>query len=307
MATIRLVPSTYQVSSNYLTVSDSINMYTNTDSTTHGTCTHNRATSSVTYYLYLRGFNFSDIPSNAEVTGWTLKIKASATGHTTSTSTSYMMTACNGTSALSGIRANGRLSTSVQTFTFEDMAITPTSWDTISGYGSSFGIRIPLRRASSSTKDVVSIYGADIEVTYVVGEPATVTSSIVGEGSISPSGATSTVVGATYELRILPPSGEDSFADYDVTATKNNVDITNDLVASTYLLQSIYTYTYTVDGDATIVITVTSHPHLFMKVNGTWQKITMYRKTQGTLTRWFKVTNPTTYLSTSNKYKEEEN
>lgn len=38
MATARLVPSTYYLSdTQYLSVSDAANMYTNVDSTTHGT------------------------------------------------------------------------------------------------------------------------------------------------------------------------------------------------------------------------------------------------------------------------------
>ena len=75
MATIRLVPSTYAVSStSYLSVSNASNMYDNTDSTTYATITNtNNSTSS--RYLYLRGFNFSSIPSNAIINSFTVKIK----------------------------------------------------------------------------------------------------------------------------------------------------------------------------------------------------------------------------------------
>lgn len=166
MATIRLVPSTSAVSnSSYASISDASNMYANTDSTTHGTFTHNRASTSNTYYGYLRGFNFSDVPSDAIINGWTVKIKASATGHTTSTSSSYYMGLVNNTTQIGSTSASGRLSTSVQTFTFAEGSLT---WDTIKGYGSNFGIRIPMRRASSNTADVVSVYGAEIEVDYTL-------------------------------------------------------------------------------------------------------------------------------------------
>ena len=98
MATIRLIPSTYALSnSSYLTISNAGNMYANTDSTTYGTVTHTRASTNNTYYLYLRGFNIDDVPSNATVSSFTVKIKASATGHTTSTSSSYYMGLINGT------------------------------------------------------------------------------------------------------------------------------------------------------------------------------------------------------------------
>lgn len=166
MATIRLVPSTSAVSnSSYASISDASNMYTNTDSTTAGTFTHNRASTNNTYYGYLHGFNFSDVPSNAIINGWTVKIKASATGHTTSTSSSYYMGLVNGTTQIGSTSASGRLSTSVQTFTFAEGSL---DWDDLINYGSDFGIRIPMRRASSNTADVVSVYGAEIEVDYTL-------------------------------------------------------------------------------------------------------------------------------------------
>ena len=176
MATVRLIPSTSAVSnSSYVTIANASNMYANTDSTTAGTITHNRASTSNTYYAYIRGFNFSAVPENAVVSDWTVKIKSSATGHTTSTSTSYQMTLCNNTSTIGSTYASGRLSTTVTTFTFAEGSLT---WDTIVGYGSNFGIRIPLRRASSNTADVVSVYGAEIEVTYTVPNPRTITTTL---------------------------------------------------------------------------------------------------------------------------------
>lgn len=225
MATARLVPSTYYVNnSQYVSVSNADRMYTNTDSTTYGTFTHNRASTNNTYYAYLRGFNFDAIPSNAVVSGFTIKIKASATGHTTSTSSSYYMSLYNGTVAIGSTSASGRLSTTLTTFTFS----IPSSltWDTLKGYGANFGIRIPLRRASSNTADVVSVYGAEIEVTYTVPNPRTITSTLTGNGTISPSGSQTYYDGDEYELTITPTNTSDP-----VTATKDGVDITNDLVA----------------------------------------------------------------------------
>lgn len=121
MATIRLVPSTYYRSnSSYVLVSNVDNMYDNVDSTTYGTFTHNRASTSNTYYAYLRGFNFEDVPSNATVTDFTIKIKASATGHTTSTSSSYYMSLANGTTQIGSTYADDTLSTYATTFTFSE-------------------------------------------------------------------------------------------------------------------------------------------------------------------------------------------
>lgn len=223
MATIRLVPSTSAVSnSSYASISDASNMYTNTDSTTHGTFTHNRASTSNTYYGYLRGFNFSAVPDNAIVSSWTVKIKASATGHTTSTSSSYYMGLVNNTTQIGSTSASGRLSTTVTTFTFAEGSLT---WDTIKGYGSNFGIRIPMRRASSNTADVVSVYGAEIEVTYTVPTPRTVTTTLSGSGTIDPSGTQTMYDGDEFELVIEPTNTSDT-----VTATRNGTDITSQLV-----------------------------------------------------------------------------
>lgn len=218
MATIRLVPSTSAVSNaSYASIADASNMYTNTDSTTYGTFTHNRASTNNTYYGYLRGFNFSSVPDNAVVSSFTVKIKASATGHTTSTSSSYYMSLVNNTTQIGSTSASGRLSTSTTTFTFANGSL---DWDTIKGYGSNFGIRIPMRRASSNTADVVSVYGAEIEVTYTVPTPRTVMTTLSGSGTIDPSGTNTYYDGDEFELVIEPTNVSDT-----VTATRDGASI----------------------------------------------------------------------------------
>ena len=165
MATIRLVPSTYyRNNSSYVSVTDPNNMYTNTDSTTYASVQNTRNSTSNTYYCYLRGFNFSDIPSDAEVTGFTIKIKANESYM--STSSSYRMSLYNGTTSIGSTTATSSLSTTVQTFTFPIPST--LTWETLKGYGSNFGIRIPLRRSSTSSSSYVYVYGAEIEVTYTI-------------------------------------------------------------------------------------------------------------------------------------------
>ena len=100
MATIRLTPSTYYLSSSsYLSVSNANNMYSNTDDNNYATVTNSRA-STTSYYIYLRGFNFDAIPDGATVNSFTIKLKARESG--VSTSTSYKPYLANGTSAING-------------------------------------------------------------------------------------------------------------------------------------------------------------------------------------------------------------
>lgn len=219
MATMRLVPSTYYLSnSSYLSVSNAENMYNNTDNTTYATVT-NSQTGTSSYYIYLRGFNFDDLPSAAVVSGFTVKFKVRESGVTTSTS--YRPYLCNNTTKITGTASMP--STTATTITFTGVTAT---WDTIKGYGDNFGIRINCRRASRNTTAYMYIYGAEIEVTYTIPDPRTITSSLTGNGTISPSGANTYYDGDEYELTITPTNKAET-----VTATRDGADITSQLVA----------------------------------------------------------------------------
>ena len=220
MATIRLVPSTYAVSStSYLSVSDASNMYTNTDSTTYATITNTYASTS-SRYLYLRGFNFDDIPSAAVINSFTVKIKGYEGG--LATSTSYAPRLANGTSAISNTTASSNFGTSVSTITIPTGALT---WQQIANYDDDFTIMVYVRRNSRNTTGYFYCYGAEIEVTYTVPNPRTITSTLIGSGTISPSGANTYYDGDEYELTITPTNKADT-----VTVTNNNVDVTSQLV-----------------------------------------------------------------------------
>lgn len=221
MATIRLIPSTYAVSStSYLSVSNASNMYDNTDSTTYATIT-NTYTSTSSRYLYLRGFNFDDIPSGAVISSFTVKLKGNESG--LSTNTSYAPRLANGTSALSNTTASSTLTSSINTITIPTGALT---WDQITDYGSNFTIMVYVRRSSRNTTGYAYIYGAEIEVTYTIPDPRTITSTLTGDGAISPSGAQTYYDGDEYELIITPTNKSDV-----VSATKDGIDITDQLVA----------------------------------------------------------------------------
>ena len=213
MATARLIPSTYYLSnSSYLSVSNATNMYANTDNTTYATVTNTRNNSTSSYYIYIRGFNFSAVPDDAIVSKIEIKLKAYHSGGNTSTIYGY-----NGTTQVSAAGSTTALTTSATVKTFTNTTI---DWDTLKGYGSDFGIRINCRRSNKSNTAYVYIYGAEIDVTYTVPVYHTVTSS--GDGTLNPSGSQTILEGDSYSLKISNISNP--------TVTDNNVDVTSQLV-----------------------------------------------------------------------------
>lgn len=219
MPTARLTPSTYYLSSSsYLSVTNADNMYDNTDSDTYGQV-YNSRTSTTSYYIYLRGFDFDTIPAAAVVSSFTVLLKARQSG--VSTSTSYQPYLADGTSAI-----NGSCTPITTTAAVHEFTGVSANWDTIKGYGSNFGIRINCRRSSRNTAAYMYIYGAEIEVTYTVPDPRTVTTTLTGDGTISPSGTHTMYDGDEYELTITPTDKSAT-----VTVTKNGTDVSSQLVA----------------------------------------------------------------------------
>lgn len=222
MATIRLIPSAYTLSNtSYLTISNASNMYANTDNTSsYAQVTHNRSQNS-TYYLYIHGFNFDDIDDSWTINSFSVKLRALESS--LSTSSSYRCSLYHSSTSISNTTLTSSLSTTSTVYTFPTTSL---DWETLKGYGNNFRIRVPLRRASSGTSGYVRVYGAEIEVDYTVPVSATVTSTLSGNGTISPSGAYSCYEGDEYTLTITPTNISDT-----VTATKDGVDITSQLVA----------------------------------------------------------------------------
>lgn len=216
MATIRLVPSEYYLSStSYLSVSNAANMYANTDSGTYATVTNSRS-ATTSYYIYLRGFNFDDIPSGAIINNFTIKVKANYSG-----GYSQNIYLFNGTSQSLGDSGSSPMSSTVTTHVIS----TTYSWEDIAACGAELGVRINCRRASRNTTAYIYIYGAEIEVDYTVPDPATVTSTLTGNGIISPAGVVSTFKDAEYTLIITPDDKSEQ-----VKVTNNGTDVSDQLV-----------------------------------------------------------------------------
>lgn len=215
MATIRLVPSTINnaAGTNYIEITNDSNAYTNTDSTTYATL-YNKNASTSNRYVYLRGFNFDDIPDGATINSFTIKFKANESGLTTFSS--YRPYLANGTSTITGSCSAITTTTTTQSFT----GVT-ASWDTIKGYGANFGIRFNVRRNSRNTAGYLYLYGAEILVDYTVPvyHNVTVTNSTSATVTANPTsvleGSSSTITSDTLSNIII---------------TDNNVDVTNQFV-----------------------------------------------------------------------------
>lgn len=165
MATATLIPSAYYVSSTYLTVADETNMYHDTSNTTYTTITNTNASTSY-YYFYLRGFNIGSIPSDAEVSSFSVKIRGRASG-----AYNAKMYLAHGTTTITDASATALPNSStVTTRTFTNGDLT---WADIVSYGSDFGIRINCRRNAKNTTAWWRVYGAEIDVTYTVPVPQT--------------------------------------------------------------------------------------------------------------------------------------
>lgn len=241
MATIRLIPSTYSASNgSYVSVTNPNNMYTNTDSTTYASVRNTRNSTSNTYYCYLRGFNFGDVPSNAEVSGFTIKIKANEAYM--STSSSYRMSLYNNTTSISNTTLTSSLSTSVTTFTFPIPST--LTWETLKGYGANFGIRIPLRRSSTSSNSYVYVYGAEIEVTYTIPVYHNVTLSNSTSATVTISDS-NPLEGNDVDIISDTISG--------IMVTDNNIDVTSQFVqqqlsAESYSVNNVGSYGFTLNS-----------------------------------------------------------
>ena len=231
MATTRLVPSTYYLSSSsYLSVSNAANMYNNTDNTSYATVTNSRA-STTSYYIYLRGFNFSAIPEGAIVNSFTVKLKARESG--VSTSTSYKPYLANGTTAING--SCDVITTTAATHTFTGIS---ADWETIVDYGSDFGIRINCRRASRNTTSYMYIYGAEIEVDYTIPVHYDVTINNSTSATVTASD-TNPLEGTNVEIKASTISG--------ITVKDNGTDVTSQFVqrqetAESYNVVNVGTY-----------------------------------------------------------------
>lgn len=167
MMKTKLVASTYAVTGTVVVNQNAESLYKDTDNASNPARITHTTSGTSSYYLYLRGFDFSKIPDNATVSSFSIKVKGYESS--LSTSTTYAPRLYNSTSTITGASAaSTNFGTTTKTIT---VPYTGT-WDTLKSYGSNLGIRLVIRRSARNTQGYLYIYGAEIEVTYTTKEYA---------------------------------------------------------------------------------------------------------------------------------------
>ena len=173
MATARLIPSSYATSnSSYATVySGENNMYNNTSNTSSYAQLRGRNRNSTTaYYIFIKGFNFGSIPTNANVSSFRVLIRCYRNSYQR-TGDNYRLRLAS-TTNINNVIANTTTSTEISTSaSIIEIPTGNLTWSTLSNYGENFSIVVPLSSTSSS-RPYVYVYGAEIEVTYTTGNVA---------------------------------------------------------------------------------------------------------------------------------------
>lgn len=216
MASVTLIPtgatgaSNMSISSSY-PISNACHNSTNTSSYARYSIT-----ASSTGYVYLT-FDASGIPSTASIQSVSAKarLRISSTSRVTNRVCQlYTNTTAKGSSVDFSSTSSGGAIVQLST---------GTTWTR--SELNNLRMRIGGTGSSGNQSRYIYIYGADVTVTYVT-ESRTVTSTLSGNGTIVPEGATTTYDGEEYELTITP-----SDTSNPVTVTNNGVDVTDELVA----------------------------------------------------------------------------
>lgn len=251
MATIRLVPSAYTRSStNRVTVTDPTNMYYNTDHTANYCSIRGRNSSSNTYYCFIHGFDFNQVPSNANVTGFRVLIRCYRNSYL-STNSSYAIRLAS-TPSSSSVISSTTMSGTITTTSGGTVYEIPTgslTWSTLKSYGTNFSIDIPLR-STSNQYPYLYVYGAEIEVTYSA-------STVSVTGVSLNKNSTSIEEGSTEQLTetVTPSNATDKSVTWS-TSNSSVATVSNGLVTAVSTGSARITVT-TTDGGYTAYCDVT--------------------------------------------------
>lgn len=252
MTTTKLVASSYSVTGTVVVNQNGDSLYENTSNASNPARITHTTSGTSSYYLYLKGFNFSAIPSNAQVSSFTIRVKGYESG--LSTSTSYAPRLYNNTSGTTWSSITGASAASSNFGANTNTITVPYTgtWDTLKGFGSNLGIRLTVRRSQRNTQGYLYIYGAEIEVTYTA-ETVHVTGVSLNKNS------TSIEEGSTEQLTatVAPSNASDQSVSWSSSNT-SVATVSNGLVTAVSAGSANITAT-TMDGGytATCAVTVT--------------------------------------------------
>ena len=253
MATAHCYARAYSVSNaNYVTVSDEDNMYEaiSTSDTSYATLQGRTRNSSTAYYCFINNFKLDEVPSNAQVSAISVKIRCYKNSQQR-TGTNYYLRLCssaNWNNVISNTTTSTNIGTSTATITIPTGNVT---WaNIVNTYKTGFSIAVPLAGNSGSNPPRIYVYGAEIEVTYTA-ETVHVTGV-----SVSPSTASIEVGETTTLTETVAPSNA---SNKNVTWSTNNssvATVSSGVVTGVSAGSATITVT-TVDGSYTARCAVT--------------------------------------------------
>lgn len=245
MTTVKLVASSYSVTGTVVVNQNETTLYQNTGNSSNPARITHTTSGTSSYYLYLKGFNFSAIPNNAVVSSFTIRVKGYESS--LSTSTTYAPRLYNNSSGTTWSTITGASAASSNFGTSTNTITVPYTgtWDTLKGFGNNLGIRLVIRRSNRNTQGYLYIYGAEIEVTYTVPvyHSVTINNSTSATVAISDSNP---LEGTNVEIRSNTLSG--------ITIKDNNVDVTSQFTQRTeagasYNVVNVGTYGFALNNN----------------------------------------------------------
>lgn len=173
MPAVKLIPSHYDRSNtSYVTVTDAANMYADASNTAGYATLRGRTRNSASYYAFINGFDFTQVPNDATVNSFTIRIRCyrnqyEATG---STSRVRLASSASNNNVIANTTATTDIGTAATVITIPTGSIT---WNQLVSWGAGFSIEVVLKNTSTASGryPYVYVYGAEIEVDYTPAAP----------------------------------------------------------------------------------------------------------------------------------------
>ena len=251
MTTARLVASSYSVTGTVVVNQNESSLYTNTDNNSSPARITHTTSGTSSYYLYLSGFNFDSIPSNATVSSITIKVKGYESSLSTSTSYAprlyYNSSGTTWSTVANASAASSNFGTSTNTITVPYTG----DWATLKNYGSTLGIRLVIRRSNRNQQGYLYIYGAEIQVEYTAQNVAVTGVSLNKSTASIEVGETETLVAT-----VAPSNASNQNVSWSSGSTSVATVSSSGVVTGVSAGTAVITVT-TADGNKTASCTVT--------------------------------------------------